>query len=222
MKNYQKHPEQGVLKKYIGTIHLLLAVLLLSAISFGFTEPQSPAITSAKVESGTNEALYLSAQRKADFLMYWQEAKTYTLAVANAMPAKHYRFKPSKADTVRTFAQQFKHLGALNFGVASIYLKDEAPTPPDPEFENKDLEKEKIIGFLTASYDAVTNAVKALTPKQLEEVRPLLSVPSQPKFTKFIYLDFLRDHNTHHRAQAISYLRAKGIAPSGYQFVPLD
>ncbi len=221
MKNYQTHPVKVVMKKRFGTAILVIAMVLIPVVMTGFMN-RPMAIIKATATSANEADDYLSAQRKADFLILWQEAKEYSLAVAEAMPAKHYRFKPSKVDSVRTFAQQFKHLGALNFGVAKIYLQDEAPTAPDPEFENKDLEKEKIIGFLTASYDVVSKAVTSLSPKQLEEMRPLLSAPNQPEFSKFIYLDFLRDHNTHHRAQAISYLRAKGLAPSNYQFVPLD
>ena len=70
---------------------------------------------------------------------------------------------------------------------------------------------------LTGAYDAVFSTVEGMTEKQLNEQRELLSRPDKPLLAKTEYLDFLKDHNTHHRAQAITYLRAKDIAPPTYR-----
>jgi uncharacterized damage-inducible protein DinB len=159
---------------------------------------------------------------KKEFLLKWNQAKLYTMEVIKAMPKQSFNHKIVPVDSVRTFAQQLKHLGAINYAVASIFLRDEMPKKPDPNFENTNLSKSEILKFVEASYDEVSNTVTKMSVSELKEYRPHLFYPKKPKFKKTTYLDFLLDHSTHHRGQLISYLRNNNIKPPQYRFFPLD
>lgn len=158
---------------------------------------------------------------KETFLATWAESKKYTLEVAEAMPADSYGSKPYDVDSVRSFAQMLKHLGAINFGINSIFFKDEAPVQPDPDFENQGLSKPEIIGFLNMSFDAVTETISGMSDKELNESREFMFLPQKPVYARHTYLGFMLDHTTHHRAQLLIYLRSQHITPPSYTYFPL-
>ncbi len=196
-------------KSITALVALAVTIVAISAFSIDKTNSMEKQNT---IEL-SKEAEEILETRKEDFLGFWEEAKTYTLAVANAMPTDKYNTKTSDMDEVRTFAQQLKHLGWANNTILTYALKNQGFPEIDPELENKGLEKEEIIAFLTKSYDDVAKRVKEMSVEELNEKIVLALHPMEPKVTRYEYLDFLRDHGTHHRAQAVCCLRAVGITP---------
>ncbi len=162
-----------------------------------------------------------AADRKALFLGQWETSKIYTLEIIEAMPEGSFDFKPMGVDSVRTFAQQLKHLGVVIFGMNSVFIKDEAPMAPDPDIENTGLSKAEVKAFVESSFDMVTATVKGMSDEELSEEREMMFMPGKPKFTKYEYLDFIRDHCAHHRGQALVYLRSAGITPPIYKYFPM-
>jgi uncharacterized damage-inducible protein DinB len=63
-------------------------------------------------------------------------------------------------------------------------------------------------------FDKSIDTVSKLTPAQLSKTYN----SGEGTMTGLELVMFMLDHNTHHRASAEMYLRAKGITPAEYQF----
>lgn len=123
-------------------------------------------------------------------------AKDFTIEVFNAMPADDYSFKPT--EDVRTFAAQAYHI-AYSLEWFSNRLKG-TPIPWAPGDEDA-MSKEELVKYVTEQFDSMTEIVM-----NAEESGP---------FTSGV-IGVLR-HNSHHRGQMVTYLRANGIAPPAYK-----
>lgn len=147
----------------------------------------------------------------AEIQTKWANAKVYTLAVADLMPAEHYDFRPV-ADEM-PFAEQMVHLSSNMVWLSSSYLSSEKPPFTAKEiatFSTKS--KAEIRGVMEQSLDYAMNAVKNLPPDQLNESVKFFSGP----MTKRQIIMLMNDHLTHHRAQSIVYLRLNSITPPKY------
>jgi uncharacterized damage-inducible protein DinB len=141
----------------------------------------------------------------------WANAKAYTLAVADAMPAERYGFRPV-ADEM-PFAEQMIHLSSNMVWLSSSYLSTEKSpftTKEMAAFSNKS--KAEIRDIVEQSMDYAMNAVKNLPPDQLNEPVKFFSGP----MSKRQIIMLMNDHLTHHRAQSIVYLRLNFITPPKY------
>src|SRR5579871_1839967 len=99
----------------------------------------------------------------------WQRAKEFTLEYLNAMPDDGYSFKPTPE--MRTFAQQFLHLGIDNYGFTATITGKTNPYPNSDETEKDPALQSKaaLIKFVTDSYDFAINGLSGLTSAQLQE-----------------------------------------------------
>ena len=62
---------------------------------------------------------------KAEFLQFLEESKSYSLQLAEAMPADKYSFSPH--DSVRTFGEQLAHVGMSTKFLTDMFING-APT----------------------------------------------------------------------------------------------
>lgn len=144
---------------------------------------------------------------KADILKHLRTSRDFTIKVAEAMPAEDYNFKLTPPQM--SFAEQMVHLSQGMYYFVSPF-SGEKPDPPKPA----SLQKADVIAFMKTSFDKTIEAVSALTPEQLSKT---YHSEGETRTGTDILLGML-DHNTHHRASAEMYLRAKGIKPPDYQF----
>jgi uncharacterized damage-inducible protein DinB len=136
----------------------------------------------------------------------WQRAKIYTREYLDAMPDDGYSFKPTPE--VRTFAQQFIHLGVDNFGFAkSGSGKADPYADAKPEEDPAMQSKAAVTKFVMDSYDFAIDALMSLTPAQLQEKVGRRMLTREQIFFKGF------EHQTHHRGQTTVYLRLKGVKP---------
>ncbi|AOW21411.1 DinB family protein [Urechidicola croceus] len=142
------------------------------------------------------------------FVKVLENAKAYTLEVAEAMPAEDYNYKTS--DSVRTFGEQLTHIGTSTQFILSQFIKGETPPKSVKTEEEISTSKDEVIQLLTDSFDETISTLKKMNSDDLSETFILDFVPEKPKYTKKEGFAFLRDHITHHRGQAIIYLRDKG------------
>lgn len=145
---------------------------------------------------------------KTSFISVLENAKTYTLEVAEAMPAEDYTFKAT--DSVRTFGEQMAHIGMSSMFIVTKLLKGE--DLPESKITEQEVgaSKEKTIEMLNMSFDHAISSLKEMSDEELQETFVLFFRPEKPEYTKLEGFIFLRDHITHHRGQAIVYLRMKG------------
>lgn len=138
-------------------------------------------------------------------------AKAYTLQVATAMPADEYDYKPVPEEM--SFKEQLIHLGENLFWLSSKYISEEE----NPGLLSKDqkagMSKEALIQFVTEAYDYAIKAIKALDSTSLNKQFPW---GKGLEMNKYQFLNLIQDHQTHHRAQLIVYLRLKGVTPPRY------
>jgi uncharacterized damage-inducible protein DinB len=123
-------------------------------------------------------------------------AKDYTLAVAEAMPEKDYKFKPEGAGW--NFAELMNHIG---YGIQ--WWKNNYLLGKETEWQQLLLndEKKEVVDYLTKAF------------QDLEETCQRLSLSND---TEQVGFHATLDHVTHHRAQASVYLRCYGITPPEY------
>jgi uncharacterized damage-inducible protein DinB len=137
-----------------------------------------------------------------------QHAKVYTLKVAEAMPDSKYAFRPTEEEM--NFGDQLLHLAENLDWLASEYLLKEAT--PFKESDKRKYKKEEVIGVVTQAYDYAINALVHFDISHLADTVHFFAGP----MNKLQIINLISDHQTHHRAQMIVYLRLNGIKPPDY------
>ena len=146
---------------------------------------------------------------KKEYPEVWHRAKDYTLEVAAAMPADQYCFKPSEESM--SFHTQLTHL-AQNLSFLSGQITGDRPDFFKGKVPEK-LSKEEVCSILKEAFDYVSRLLEEVDEQELRKEIEFGGV-KMPKENIF-YL--MRDHATHHRAQAILYLRMNGLEAPNYR-----
>jgi len=148
---------------------------------------------------------------KAELQQKWANAKTYTLALAESMPAEKYSFRPVEGEMA--FGEQLMHLSSNMVWLCSEYLSGVKPPRNREEIAGyAGKSKEEVLKVLEESLDYAAKTLKNFDPTQFNESVPFFAGP----MTKRQITMLMNDHLTHHRAQAIVYLRLNGILPPKY------
>jgi uncharacterized damage-inducible protein DinB len=165
-----------------------------------------PALAGAALSSPAQITSFV-LQFRDSFLKHWQVERGYTLAVADAMPAEHYNFKPHPVQ--RSFGEQLMHLAGVNVAYFSAFGLIDQPEIPRAS------DKETVRKFMNTSWDYTTAVLRKLTEKDI--LRQDLRKP--PHSGTDLCLRAYT-HTAHHRGQAIVYLRVQGITPPTWAFEP--
>ncbi len=133
---------------------------------------------------------------------------------AEAMPEEKYSFAPSSGEFkgVRTFAQQAKHVAAVNYMVASAILGEKPPVEAGGE-NGPDAVKSKaeIVQFLKDSFAYVHKAVGTIN--DTNSVGSIKSPFGEGTTTRLSMAVLLVGHGFDHYGQMVEYLRMNGIIP---------
>jgi uncharacterized damage-inducible protein DinB len=155
---------------------------------------------------------------KDTLVKHWKTSGEFTLAVAKAMPAESYNFRPVPQEM--SFGELMAHIGGVNLSACANASGLARPAlPPKIAAWAKDTEKVEVdrdtaIAFLSDSFDFCNKAVASMTPERLDTVVG----PADRHLTGFEWLWAYFTHTAHHRGQAEVYLRLKGIKPPDYLF----
>ncbi len=93
---------------------------------------------------------------------HWENSKSLSLAVAEAMPADAYSFKATDAEM--SFGEQMNHIALANGSYCSA-----AMGVKNPIMKPEDASKATAIKNLTASYDFCMGGLSKLDDKGLQE-----------------------------------------------------
>ncbi|HEU4553639.1 MAG TPA: DinB family protein [Chitinophaga sp.] len=134
---------------------------------------------------------------KAQLLATLENSKQYTLQVAGKMPEPGYASKPTPA--VWNFGELLHHIAygiewwQENFikGIETAWAPPAATTG-----------KKAVHSYLEQAYDALKATIENTTLTE-EAVKGFHAT---------------MDHITHHRGQAVTYLRCEGIEPPEYRY----
>lgn len=143
-----------------------------------------------------------------EFKQKWANAKAYTMEVSQIMPEEHYDFKPSEQQM--TFREQLLHLLGNMRWLSSSYLGGKRL---DVDLKNTDYTKAEMLDLLEKGFERAGEAIENLDEEILNEEVSFFAGP----MTKRQILTLMNDHLTHHRAQAIIYLRLKNLEPPSYR-----
>jgi uncharacterized damage-inducible protein DinB len=154
---------------------------------------------------------------KDAMIKHWKATGQLTIAVAEAMPAEDYNFRPNPEEM--SFGQLMAHIALADRGACA---NASGMTPPalggaiasfakDPKQE---VDKESALAFQTQVFDFCNKAVTSVTLEQLDKVVG----PANRNLTGYEWLWSYFTHTAHHRGQAEVYLRVKNIKPPGYVF----
>jgi uncharacterized damage-inducible protein DinB len=134
------------------------------------------------------------------------------MGAADAMPEDKYSFAPSNGEFkgVRTFAQQVKHVAAVNYIIGSAILQEKSPVDTGGENGPDSIKsKADILKFAGDSFAYLQKAVGSVTEKnQLDQVDSFFG-----KISRLSLASFSSAHPFDHYGQMVEYLRMNGIVP---------
>src|SRR5262249_17685322 len=93
------------------------------------------------------------------FLKHWEVTKIYTMALADALPAEAYGYKP--VDVQRSYAEQIIHLASANAAYMSAFNIKSAPARMTASG------KPAVRAYLTTTFDYVSAVLNAMDEKDL-------------------------------------------------------
>ena len=133
---------------------------------------------------------------------------------ADAMPEDKYDFAPTNGEFkgVRTFAQQVKHVAAVNYELAAAIRQEKPPAEINDE-AGPDSAKSKadVLKYLKDSFAYVHTAIATIDEKNLVET--VKSPFGMGKVTRLSLATSVSWHGFDHYGQMVVYLRMNGIIP---------
>lgn len=133
---------------------------------------------------------------------------------AEAMPEEKYDFAPTAGEFkgVRTFAQQIKHVAAVNYEVAAAILEEKPPADIGGEAGPASVtSKADIVKYLKDSFAYVHKAIATINEKN--EVETVKSPFGESKVSRLGLAIEIPAHGYDHYGQLVEYLRMNGIVP---------
>lgn len=173
--------------------------------SLFYTNKIFPSISESSPHTAINEG-FMKAFRPR-----WEGIRTHAFEVLEAMPDPDFAFRPT--EEAMSFSKLFSHIGKsldIFAGVLDgLAHKD----------ETESIVKGEIRTYLRWSFNRFDQAMAQLNPQKLY-------IPSHNLDTRDGGIDFsdydiimlAYNHTVHHKGQATTYLRLKGITPPQYRF----
>ena len=149
-----------------------------------------------------------ASQFSKSFKPLWDRTSTYLLEVAEAMPDSLYQYKAT--GEVFTFEEQMLHLTDNMYWLSTDKIMEQ-PYERVKSGGNP-LGKEAVLKRVKNAITYVSETIEHFDESRLHDT--LTFGGAEIDKERLFYL--IRDHITHHRAQAIIYLRLNGIKPPRY------
>jgi hypothetical protein len=135
------------------------------------------------------------------------------VGAAEAMPDDKYDFRPTQGEfkDVRTFGDQFRHVGYVNYVIASMLTGQKNPLDDPGKNENGPALKTKaeIVKQLKDSFGALHKALETLSASNEMDQIDMFGM----KAPKINAAALALAHPFDHYGQAVEYLRMNGIIP---------
>jgi uncharacterized damage-inducible protein DinB len=133
---------------------------------------------------------------------------------ADAMPEDKYSFAPASGEFkgVRTFAQQVKHVAAVNYLLGAAILEEKPPADVGEENGPAALtSKADIMKYLKDSFVYLHKAAGSINEKN--EVVPMKNPFGEGTSTRLGLAVIAISHPFDHYGQMVEYLRMNGVVP---------
>ena len=136
------------------------------------------------------------------------------VSAAEAMPEDKYGFAPTGGEFkgVRTFAQQVKHVAAVNYILGASILQEKPPVEIGGESGPESVTtKADIVKYLKASFEYAHKAMGTINEKNFLE--PVKNPFADSQTTRLWLAEIITSHGFDHYGQMAVYLRSNGIVP---------
>jgi len=136
------------------------------------------------------------------------------IPAAEAMPEDKFGFAPTEGEFkgVRTFAQQIKHVAAVNYELGAALLEEKPPVDIGDESGPTSItSKADILKFLKESFEYVHKAIATINEKNLTAT--VRSPFGEGSVTRLGLATSVAAHGFDHYGQMVEYLRMNGIVP---------
>jgi uncharacterized damage-inducible protein DinB len=136
------------------------------------------------------------------------------IPAAEAMPEDKYGFAPTNGEFkgVRTFAEQIKHVAAVNYELAAAILEEKPPADIGDESGPASVKtKADIMKYLRDSFAYVHKAIATINEKNVTE--PVKSPFGEGSVSRLGLATSVNAHGFDHYGQMVVYLRMNGIIP---------
>lgn len=133
---------------------------------------------------------------------------------AEAMPADKFEFAPTSGEfkDVRTFAQQIKHVAAVNYELAAAILEEKSPVDINGEAGPASItSKADIIKFLKDSFEYTHKAIATINEQN--STATVKSPFGEGTISRLGLATTVAWHSFDHYGQMVVYLRMNGIVP---------
>jgi len=133
---------------------------------------------------------------------------------AEAMPEDKYNFAPTNGDFkgVRTFAQQVKHMAAVNYMFGAAILGQKPPVELGGENGPDNItSKADVVKFLKESFEYLHKALGTLDENNI--LAQVQSPFGPNKITRLALATIAIAHPLDHYGQMVEYLRMNNIIP---------
>ena len=133
---------------------------------------------------------------------------------AEAMPEDKFNFAPTQGEFkgVRTFAQQVKHIAAVNYMFGAAILSEKPPVELGSENGPDSMtSKADCVKFLKDSFDYLQKALNSVNESNVMGEVPSPFGPN--KMTRLRLMLIATSHPFDHYGQMVVYLRMNGIIP---------
>lgn len=136
------------------------------------------------------------------------------VSAAEAMPEDKYGFAPASGEFkgVRTFAQQVKHVAAVNYILGASILQEKPPAEVGGESGPESITtKADILKYLKASFEYAHKAIRTIDEKNFLE--PMKWPFGDRSSSRLELGSVVTSHGFDHYGQIVMYLRSNGIVP---------
>jgi uncharacterized damage-inducible protein DinB len=136
------------------------------------------------------------------------------IPAAEAMPEDKFGFAPTNGEFkgVRTFAQQIKHVAAVNYEIGAAILEQKPPVDINEESGPASIaSKSDILKYLKESFAYVHKAIATINEKNVVET--VKSPFGEGSVSRMGLATSIAWHGYDHYGQMVVYLRMNGIVP---------
>lgn len=165
-----------------------------------------PAHTQVKPAGQAAPAVPPSGVR-AEFLNELKTQEDKFLALAQAVPADKYTWRPSEG--VRSFSEVFLHVAAANYNLPRVFGVQPPAGFKVQGFDKSTTDKAKVIDALKGAFAHMREAVLNMPDGEVEKQVDWFGAKSTYRGVML----FIIRHNAEHLGQAIAYARMNGIVP---------
>jgi uncharacterized damage-inducible protein DinB len=190
-----------------------LALAFLAAPAFAFHDHAAPAAPeiSAPVAEASAAAKPAATSKmggfRADIQAQIDEAEEKLTALAKAMPAEKYAWRPG--EKVRSVGEVFMHVAGGNYFLTGLMGAPKAEGVNPRDFDKDANDKAKVMATMKASFDYVRKYLSGLSDADLEKKMTVFDHEGTARELALV----VATHTHEHLGQSIAYARMNGVVP---------